>query len=89
MGSAKKLHPFEAAMAVAIEAERAAQRIPVGEFAGRSGVPVRTMQRYLHGERTIPLGLIVEMAKTLGVSAEYLFEEARKREAKQGRLDAE
>jgi transcriptional regulator with XRE-family HTH domain len=78
--SASELTPLELAMARAIKGEAAYRDISKGELAQRSGIPMRTMRRYLSGERSITLGALARFADALGLTLDELIEKARERE---------
>jgi transcriptional regulator with XRE-family HTH domain len=85
----KELEPFEVAMAAAINGEVHARRIPVGELAERSDIPIRTLSRYLKGERSMTLGPLMRLADALEMPMDELLAEARKRQRQQFGSDAE
>jgi transcriptional regulator with XRE-family HTH domain len=64
------------AVAAAIRAEMAAQRITWRELSAASGIPERTLARILKPEREIKIDAVFAIAEVLGVSAAYILGQA-------------
>lgn len=71
--------PWEIAVAAEINAERAAQDVPVHELAERAGVHPGSMPRYMKGRRQMNLGLVEKFAEALGVDVWVLIRRADER----------
>ena len=53
------------------------RNIQLKEFAGKINIPYSTLLSYLDGKNRLPkINIVVRMAKVLGVSVEYLIEDA-------------
>ena len=70
---------IQAAMAVQIKAEMAAQDWKQADLANASGIPTSTLHRYLTGERDIPLPVFAEIASALGITYLELAGRAQRR----------
>jgi transcriptional regulator with XRE-family HTH domain len=80
MGSMDTQHPFT--LALARELRIALDDSPLRfrkDLAEASGVPIRTLKRYLDGEREIPLTELRSIARALGVSVASLIDCAEDR----------
>lgn len=60
-----------------VKAERAAAGLTVDALAGASGVPVRTLVRYLNFERALSLEVVEKLAAGLGITVADLMTRAR------------
>ena len=74
--SARRFTEF---VAIALEAERGAARLTVDELAARSGVPVRTLYRVLHAERSIDVAQLQMLANAFGVTPADIAMQAQSR----------
>lgn len=70
-------------VAMALEAERGAARLSIGELAARSGVPERTLARVLHAERDITVAQVYDLALAFGLRPSDIFNDAEKRMVRQ------
>ncbi|SEC89228.1 helix-turn-helix domain-containing protein [Arthrobacter woluwensis] len=68
-----------AAVAAQLRAEKAARSMSLDEIAQLSGVGKRTLQRYLSGERQIPIDAMCDVAEALGLSPRELMARAEQR----------
>ena len=59
-----------------VKAERAASGMTVDQLAEASGIPVRSLVRYLNFERELKLGMIDKLASGLGMSPDVLVTRA-------------
>jgi len=77
------------ALAAEIDGEREAQRIKPGMLAELSGIPYRTLARYLNGEREITVTVLDKLAEALEVPGEELLSRAKARQGRGRRVVAE
>lgn len=72
---------LSAAVAATLSGERVATRTSYDELADRSGIPVRSLKRYLSGERDMKLDIIERIADALGMTlAEVVTAAAARRD---------
>lgn len=64
------------AVAATLRAEMAARRMQRKELAEGSGIPVRTLSRYLDGEREISINTLARVAPVLGLTAGEIWSKA-------------
>lgn len=64
-----------------IKAERAANGMTVKQLATASGIPERTLTRYLNFERALQLGDVEALAAALGLAGEALVVRAQSERA--------
>ena len=62
-----------------LNAELGAAGISVSELTRRIGRPYDSTRNYLRKERAIPLGIFLEYASAIGVSADVIVSRARER----------
>lgn len=71
-------------VAEVVSGERSAQRLTLQQLADRSGIPYRTLIRYIpdrkEPEREMSLGTIVIVGEALGLTLEQILAAARERE---------
>lgn len=72
-------HKLATALADEIRAEAAAQRIGIADLAARAGISKPSAYRYLAGERDLPVPVLLDFARVLGVTAADLFDRAQER----------
>jgi transcriptional regulator with XRE-family HTH domain len=60
-----------------LKAERAASGMTIEDLAKASGIPVRSLVRYLNFERAISLDMVDKLASGLGLSPATLLTRAR------------
>jgi len=65
---------FNAAVAAELRAERARKGVTYAEIIKASGIAQSTLQRYLKGERDIPLPAFQDLCRALSVSPRRIFE---------------
>lgn len=65
-----------AAIAAELRAERAAKRMTITQLSQRSGVPSATLNRYLAGQRDVPVSTIIALASALEVDPGELLDRA-------------
>ena len=68
-----------AALVAESRAEAAAQRIGTADLAARAGISKPSAYRYLAGERDLPLSVLLDFARVLGVPAAELLDRAQQR----------
>lgn len=64
---------LERAVVRQVQAERAARGLTVEQLAEVSGIPPRTLFRYLSGERSMPLKALGQLAEGLRLSPDTLI----------------
>jgi transcriptional regulator with XRE-family HTH domain len=67
---------FNGAAVRQVKAERAASGMTVDQLAAASGIPIRSLVRYLNFERAIDLAIIEKLADGLGMSLDVLLTRA-------------
>lgn len=67
---------FNAAVAAELRAERARKGITINALADNSGLAKSSVQRYLSGERDIPVPSLIDLCKVLSVDPRVIFERA-------------
>lgn len=65
---------FAAAVAGELRAERARRKISYAQIIRETGIAQSTLQRYLKGEREIPVPVYMDICRSLGVSAAALLD---------------
>ncbi|MFD6178081.1 MULTISPECIES: helix-turn-helix domain-containing protein [unclassified Isoptericola] len=76
------------ALLATVNGERVAAGLTVAELAEKSGVPKRTLDRYLGpGGGDIPNKMLTKVAKALGVTASLLWARAEERAAREESRD--
>lgn len=79
---------FNSAVGSQLRAEASAQRISVSRLADLMGMHRTTLNRYLEGERDIPVKVIYAAADVLNLSPEIIVERATERMTAQWELAA-
>lgn len=69
---------FNAAVAAELRAARARVGITYAELISATGIAQSTLQRYLKGERDIPLPAFKDLCRALGVAPRCIFDLAEK-----------
>ena len=64
---------LEGAIVRQVQAERARRGMTVEQLAEASGIPPRTLFRYLSGERSMPLKAVGLLAEGLGLTPDKLI----------------
>lgn len=72
----ENLDPMDDAVARALDGRRAERRVPVTELAERAGLNLRSVHRYLNGERAIPVSKFFALCLALGVEPGEVVETA-------------
>lgn len=67
---------FNTAVAAELRAERARKGTTYAALIADTGIAQSTLQRYLKGERDIPLPAFQDLCLALGVSPRIIFERA-------------
>lgn len=67
---------FNEAVAAELRAERARQGISFDDLVTRSGVSKSSVQRYLGGDRAIPIPSLVDLCRALNIDPRVVFERA-------------
>lgn len=80
MNAKKEPVPLDVALAEELLARMAVARMRPGQLAERSGIPYRTLKRYLDAERVMVLGEIKAVAGALGDDWQELLRAAELRE---------
>lgn len=62
-----------AAFIAQMNAERAAAGLSLADLSRRSGIPWRTLQRYLSGERDMPVRVQLRISEAFGISIATLW----------------
>lgn len=70
---------LNAALAWVLEEQRAAQEIRVTDLSEESGIALRTLQRYLGGDRHISIAVLERLAPVLGKKPSTLLRLAERR----------
>lgn len=79
VGMTKDDDALQAAVIDQLNAEIAAARLSIMDFAGRVGRPYDSTRNYLRNERALPLGIFFEYCAVLGVPADVVISRARDR----------
>jgi transcriptional regulator with XRE-family HTH domain len=67
------------ALAAALRAERAARKMTTKDLASKSGIPERSMIRYLEAERVVDMKVLAKFARGFGMKPSELLAEAERR----------
>ena len=67
---------FNLAVAAALRAERVKTRTKVETLAARTGVPYRSLMRYLNGQRAISVNVLDTLAGALGTTPDQITRSA-------------
>lgn len=67
------------ALVAEIRAEAAAQQLTTTTLAERAGISRPSAYRYLAGERDLPVSVLLDFARVLGVPASDLLDRAQQR----------
>jgi len=70
---------YKNSVAAQLRAEISAAHMSVSEFVRRSGIPRPTLDRYLSGERDMPLGVLYKASEILGVEPPTILKRAHDR----------
>lgn len=70
---------YQEAIAGALRGEAAARKVSYRELAARSGIPERTLVRYMTGERAINVVQLMQIADALGAKASDIMGDAQRR----------
>lgn len=73
---------LNAAVAAQLRAERAAQKMTMGDLAEASDIPFGSLRRYLSEERHIDVAVLEQVAQALGTTAEEIVRSAAARLAR-------
>jgi len=68
-----------AALLAQLRAEQGAQGLSVVELGRRVGIHRNVLDRYLKGDRPMPIGIFIDLCSSLGVSPDVLIGRARER----------
>lgn len=78
---------LSAAVAATLSGERAAARMSYDDLAARSGIPARSLKRYLAGERDMKLDIVERISRALGLSLGEVFDAAERRRDRMSSTD--
>jgi predicted transcriptional regulator len=73
-----EIHPYDDAVARVLDGRRVERRLEVRDLATISGIPWRTLYRYLQGERPIPMSRFYEICSAMGVEMSDVADAALK-----------
>ena len=69
-------NPFDKAVAAALRGKQAEKDIPLYVVAEATEIPVRTLIRYMKGQRPIPLSKMIAIAGAIGEDASVIVKAA-------------
>lgn len=69
-------NPFDKAVAAALRGKQAEKEIPLYEVVESTGIPERTLIRYLKGQRPIPLSKMIAIARAIRVDPGLIIKAA-------------
>ncbi|MEJ7648610.1 MAG: helix-turn-helix transcriptional regulator [Nakamurella sp.] len=70
---------YPEAIAAALRGEAAARKVSYRDLADRTGIPLRTLSRYMTGERAITVENFMQIADALEASATDLISDVVRR----------